>query len=201
MVHTAAVRTRAPSDGSAIDPDDIDADHPIARQVVEGLTPAELQSRWRSVTESQELADFPGRAELDPYGEVALSSPPAFVQRIANELAQQIQSQLGGRAIVGCPVLVDGVLIADRAWLSGDRAMRIIAPAAERPEIALEVASPRNTRKGLRNRARRFLAHGVVEVVLVELDGSIRFFTATVEAPVSRFGLQLALPPNTYPAG
>jgi len=89
-------------------------------QVVETLTEDELQLRWRSMTEDEELANFEGRAELDAYGEIALTPPPSFVhQRIANELASQIQVQLGGRAIVECPVLVC-VLITDAAWLSGD---------------------------------------------------------------------------------
>jgi Uma2 family endonuclease len=167
---------------------------------IERLTPAELQRRWRSVTEDDELAEFEGRAEIDAYGEVALTPPPSFVhQRIANELARQIEGQLGGRAIVECPVLVDGVLIADVAWLSGDRALALTSPAAERPEIVLEVASPRNTKKGLRSKAARFLVHGVEEVVLVELDGTIHFITATGESAASRFGLKLTLPPNSYP--
>lgn len=169
-------------------------------QIVEALTPAELQRRWGAVTEDEELAGFEGRAELDAYGEVALTPPPSLVhQRIANDLASQIQTQLGGRAIVECPVLVDGVLIADAAWLSGDRANSMTSPAAERPEIVLEVSSPRNTRKGLRGKAARFLAHGVEEVILVELDGTVCFVTGTGESATSRFGLQLTLPPNTYP--
>jgi len=152
------------------------------------------------VTEDEELAGFEGRAEVDAYGEVALTPPPSFVhQRIATELANQMQAQLGGRAIVECPVLVDGVLIADAAWLSGDRAMSMTAPAAERPEIVLEVSSPRNTKKGLRSKAARFLAHGVEKVVLVELDGTICFITSTGESATSRFGLHLSLPPNSYP--
>ncbi len=169
-------------------------------QTVEALTAIELQRRWQAVTEDEELAEFEGRAELDAYGEVALTPPPSFVhQRIANELACQIQAQLGGRAIVECPVLVDGVLIADAAWLSGDRANVMTSPAAEGPEIVLEVSSPRNTRKGLRSKAARYLAHGVEEVVLVELDGAIRFITSKGESAASRFGLQLTLPTNSYP--
>lgn len=96
-------------------------------------------------------------------------------------------------------MLVDGVLIADAAWLSGDRATSMTSPAAERPEIVLEVSSPRDTRKGLRGKAARFLAHGVEEVVLVELDGTICFITSTGESSTSRFGLQLTLPPNSHP--
>jgi Uma2 family endonuclease len=169
-------------------------------QLVERLSAAELQRRWQSVTEDEELADFQGRAELDAYGEVALTPPPSLVhQRIANELAAQVQAQLGGRAIVECPVLVDGVLIADAAWLSGERALSMTSPAAERPEIVLEVSSPRNTKKGLRSKAARFLAHGVEEVVLVELNGTIRFITSAGESATSRFGLRLTLPPNSYP--
>jgi Uma2 family endonuclease len=164
------------------------------------LTASELQRRWQALTEDDELAAFEGRAELDAYGEVALTPPPSYVhQRIANELAEQIKAQLGGRTIVACPVLVDGVLIADAAWLSGDRAATIVSPAAERPEIVLEASSPRNTKKGLRSKAARFLAHGVEEVVLVELDGTIVFITSAGESATSRFGLQLVLPPNTCP--
>jgi len=169
-------------------------------QVVERLTAAELQRRWQAVTEDEELAQYAGRAELDAYGEISLTPPPTLVhQRIANDLAGQIQAQLGGRALVECPVLADGVLIADVAWLSGARAEAMNSPAAVAPEIVVEVASPRNTRKGLRSKAARFLAHGAQEVVLVELDGSILFVTESGEGSVSRFGLQLVLPPNTYP--
>jgi Uma2 family endonuclease len=167
---------------------------------IETLTAGELQRRWQSLTEDETLADFEGRAELDAYGEIALTPPPSFVhQRIAFELAKQIETQLGGHAIVECPVLVDGVLVADAAWLSGDRAAAMTSPAAERPEIVVEVSSPRNTKKGLRSKAARFLAHGVQEVVLVELDGAILFITARGESAASEFGLRLTLPPNTYP--
>jgi Uma2 family endonuclease len=169
-------------------------------QAVEMLTATELQHRWQVVTEDEALAGFEGRAELDAYGEIALTPPPSFVhQRIAFELAKQIESPLGGHAIVECPVLVDGVLIADAAWLSGDRAATMASPAAERPEIVVEVSAPRNTKKGLRSKAARFLAHGAQEVVLVELDGTIVFITTHGDSAASRFGLQLTLPPNMYP--
>lgn len=169
--------------------------------IVERLTATELQRRWQTVTEDEELAQYVGRSELDAYGEIALTPPPTLVhQRIANELASQIQTQLGGRALVECPILVDGVLIADVAWLSGTRAETMSTPAAVAPEIVVEVASPRNTRKGLRSKAARFLAHGVQEAVLVELDGSILFVTHKGESSVSDFGLKLTLPPNSYPS-
>ncbi len=51
----------------------------------------------------------------------------------------------------------DGVLIADVAWLSGNRAETMNTPAAVQPEIVAEVASPRNARKGLRSKAGRDL--------------------------------------------
>jgi hypothetical protein len=36
-------------------------------------------------------------------------------------------------------------------------------------------------------------------VVLVELDGTILFITSAGESTISRLGLRLTLPPNTYP--
>jgi len=51
----------------------------------------------------------------------------------------------------------------------------------------------------LRSKAARFLVHGVEEVVLVELDGTIRFITSAGESATSRFGLQLTLPLSSYP--
>jgi Uma2 family endonuclease len=169
-------------------------------QIVERLTAAELQRRWQTVTEDEELADFIGRTELDAYGEITLTPPPSFVhQRIANHLAHQIQAFLGRQAVVECPVLAEGVLVADVAWLSGTRAETMSTPAAVAPEIVVEVASPRNTRKGLRGKAARFLAHGVAEAVIVELDGTICFLTDSGESAISRFGLNLTLPPKTYP--
>jgi Uma2 family endonuclease len=169
-------------------------------RIVAALTSSQLQQRWQSTTEEEMLADYEGRAELDPDGEIVLTPPPSFVhQRIANELARQIENQLGGSAILECPVVVDGVLIADAAWFSGDRVNAITTPAAERPEIVLEVTSPRNTKRGLRSKAARFLAHGAQEVILVELDGTIHFISAAGENASSRFGLRLTLPPNTYP--
>jgi Uma2 family endonuclease len=169
-------------------------------QVLEQLTRDELQQRWQAVTEDEELAEYQGRAEIDAYGEIALTPPPALVhQLIADDLAAQIRSQLGGRAIVECPVIVDGVFIADVAWFSGDRLASMKTPAAEAPELVVEIASPRNTKKGLLNKAARYLAHGTIEVVLVCLDGTIRFITAAGEDSSSRFGLRLTLPPNSYP--
>jgi Uma2 family endonuclease len=166
----------------------------------ETLARSELQSRWQSLIDDALLAEFEGRAELDAYGEIAFTPPPAFAhQRIAFELAKQLESQLGGNSIVECPVVVDGVLVADVAWLSGERAAATRSPAAEAPAIVIEVSSPRNAQKGLRSKAARFLRHGVQEVVLVELDGTIVFITASGESASSAFGLTLALPPSTYP--
>ena len=107
-------------------------------RVVEQLTAKELQLRWLRITEDEVLADQEGRAEIDTFGDVHVTAPPTFVyQIIANDLARQIEAQLGGRALVECPVVVDGVLIADVAWLgpdppSGDPVSRRRAAAARR---------------------------------------------------------------------
>jgi Uma2 family endonuclease len=64
------------------------------------------------------------------------------------------------------------------------------------PGICVEVASPGNAEKWLLEKAAAYLAAGATEVVIVELDGRIRFFGKDGERPNSAFGLRLTLPPT-----
>lgn len=67
------------------------------------------------------------------------------------------------------------------------------------PDLCVEVVSPGNRRKDLNEKIAGYLAGGAKEVVLVELDGRIRYIHADGEHAESRFALKLALPPDTYP--
>lgn len=157
------------------------------------LDAAHLQQLWERVVDDPELEDFAGRTELDADGEIVMTPPPSFAhQRTSNALARALEAQLGGRALVECPVLVDGVLIADVAWFAGDRVARIDTPAAVAPDLVVEVASPRNSAAGLRRKAQRYLAHGAREVLILALDGSATFVTAAGEAGASVFGFDPA---------
>ncbi len=66
-------------------------------------------------------------------------------------------------------------------------------PAPRAPEICVEVASPGNTEKWLLEKAAAYLDAGASEVILIELDGRIRYFDAAGERADSSFGLRLAI--------
>jgi Uma2 family endonuclease len=68
-------------------------------------------------------------------------------------------------------------------------------PAASAPEICVEVASPGTTSKRLLEKAAAYLTAGAVEVVIVELDGRIRYYDSAGERNRSAFDVKLTLPP------
>jgi Uma2 family endonuclease len=67
------------------------------------------------------------------------------------------------------------------------------------PDLCVEVVSPGNRRKDLNEKIAGYLAGGAKEVMLVEMDGRIRYIHRDGEHSASQLGLRLALPPDTYP--
>ncbi|MGH6612524.1 MAG: Uma2 family endonuclease [Burkholderiaceae bacterium] len=155
----------------------------------------QLAARWR------ELLDQPGLPhmfELDEYGELIEMNPPQLPhQRIVYALQMQIREALGGEPLPGIGVLTAiGVRIPDVVWQSAWNNEDPISPA---PALCVEVLSRDNTRREIEEKTAAYLAAGAREVVIVEMSGRIRYFGAQGERAESAFGLQLRLPPGTYP--
>ncbi len=163
--------------------------------VYQTLSPTRLTERWRQL-----LADptAPDRCEIDAYGEIVVMNPPNRPhQRIVAAIQRQIEDQLGGEALPGIGVLTQiGVRIPDICW---DATPAAGDPASPAPTICIEVQSESNTRRELDEKISAYLEAGSREVILVELSGRIRFFTAGGEKVASAFGLALTIPPETYP--
>lgn len=159
------------------------------------LAPQALVERWRDLARR---SGQPERWELDEYGEVIeMILPPPPHQRIVLALALQLREQLGGDALPGVNVLTRiGIRIPDVVW---NPEPRDDDPASPAPAICIEVESAHNTRKELDEKLAAYLAAGAREVILVEMAGRIRYFDAGGERAGSSFGLELALPPHTYP--
>ena len=111
-------------------------------------------------------------------------------QVIASEIARQLQAQLGGASATRIAVNTRiGVRVPDACWTAEvDKILEDPAPRA--PEICAEVASPGNTEKWLLEKAAAYLDAGAREVIVVELDGRIRFFDSSGERADSAFGLK-----------
>jgi len=159
---------------------------------VSTLSASDLRERWHELSA---VVPEDGRAELDEYGELILAPLPTNRhQRIAGWLGTQLQRALGGEIGSFAIITRIGVRVPDTCWTKN--AVQFEAdPAPSAPEICIEVASPGNTRKWLLEKAAAYLAAGAVEVILVELDGRIRYYGETGERDSSSFGVALDLLP------
>jgi Uma2 family endonuclease len=159
------------------------------------LSPQALAERWNAL---RGAAGLPERFELDEYGEVIeMIAPKTAHQRIVWALQKQISDRLGGEALPGIAIVTSiGVRVPDVVWQPswGDE-----DPAPRAPAICAEVQSEDNTRREMNEKVAAYLEAGAQEVILVDLSGRIRYFGADGERDRSAFGLDLALPPDTYP--
>ena len=153
------------------------------------LTRAAAAERWREL-----MPTVPDdmRAEIDQFGELFVSPLPRnHHQLIATMIGQQLCQQLGGVAPFGLALNTRiGVRIPDVCWTTSPRKFSE-DPAPTAPEICVEVASFANTEKWLLEKAAAYLDAGALEVIIVELDGRIRYFDSDGERAVSAYRLQL----------
>lgn len=172
--------------------------HVIAYQ---RLSPQALAERWRELLGD---SDAPDRCELDEFGEVYANPPPTFIhQRIVAALGPQMEKALGGEVGSYAVQTSIGVRFPDLCWAKDfeelARAGGGADPLTKMPPICVEVISRWDKRKDINEKVEAYLAAGVQEVILIETDARIRYFTGDGEQPSSTFGLLLELPPNTYP--
>jgi len=158
------------------------------------LAKDDLAQRWKSLLDDPAAPD---RCELNEYGDVIVTDPSSKPhQRIVMALARQLVEQLGGEALPGIGVLTRiGVRLPDLCWAPS---LGLGEPTTPAPAICIEVQSESNTRQELDAKLAAYLEAGAREVVLVELNGRIRYFDAQGERPASSLGLVLILPAGTY---
>lgn len=161
--------------------------------------PQALRERWKALLSDDTVPD---RCELDAYGAVLVNPSPTFAhQLIVRAIERQLEAALGGTAGSFAVLTQAGVLLPDVCWSADIGAIAALGedPLARCPEVCVEVVSPGNRREALNEKAAACLAAGCQKVIVVELDGRIRYLTAAGEQPTSRFGLALALPEGSYP--
>lgn len=136
---------------------------------------------WEKVLADPFLAGLPHRIETDRHGQIIMSPPPAPDHGEEQaEIASNLKRLLpGGHVITECPVSTsEGVKAVDVAWISKDRrrAQRGQVCLTQAPEICVEVISPGNTQRELREKKTLFFAAGAEEVWFCHQDGRMEFF-------------------------
>ena len=138
------------------------------------LQPAQAQAefnlrRWEEVVADPELHKIEGRIETDRFGRIIMSPPPAprhgrYQGIIISDLKKLLPE---GETIPECPIsTADGVRAADVAWVSQERWRDLGNRACflHSPEICVEVISPSNSEKEIREKTALYFDAGAEEV-------------------------------------
>ncbi len=112
---------------------------------------------WEKVVVDPLLAGLPHRVETNRHGQIVMSPPPAPEHGEEQSQLVCLLRQLlpGGRIITECPVSTsEGVKLVDVAWMSKQRRQAQEGQICfiQAPEICVEVVSPGNTRRELREK-------------------------------------------------
>ena len=145
--------------------------------------------RWDELLADPEVAKIEGRVEMDRYGHVIMSPPPApkhgfYQYRIARLLEDRMR---GGQVLTECPIsTADGVRAADVAWASPQRIKELgnrqCFPHA--PEICVEVLSPGNSDAEIEEKLALYFEAGAGEVWVCGTLGEMKFFSEAGVAPL-----------------
>src|SRR5467141_2982732 len=154
---------------------------------------------WKKVLADHFLAGLPHRIETDRYGQIVMSPPPAPEHGEEQfEIGSMLKKLLPhGHVITECPVsTAEGVKGVDVTWISKERrqAQRGQVCFTQAPEICVEVISPGNTRRELREKKALFFAAGAEEFWFCQRDGRMEFFRKAEPETPAGFALCPAFP-------
>lgn len=133
------------------------------------LTREGLVERYQQLCADPLLANVPGKIELDNWGRILMSPASNYHGMLQARIGQRL-APLGGQALVEASVVTSiGLLVADVAWASADfmRAHGSETSFTRAPELCIEVASPSNSLKELREKMDAYLAAGALEAWIV----------------------------------
>jgi Uma2 family endonuclease len=136
------------------------------------LTPTELERRWVDIDREPRYRDHVGKVELTQWGEVLLSPPVGMPHgSMAVHLARLLEDALGGRCVVEVGVITDaGIRAPDVLWCSDAyleaHPEQVVLRAA--PELCIEIVSPTDSMKQLREKMGAYLRAGAREAWIVD---------------------------------
>lgn len=166
------------------------------REVIDApLSSEELAIRYRALCDDPLLQNVPGKIELDSWGRILMSPAGTYHALVQGRLCRKL-AVLGGESFVEASLVTSiGVLVPDVVWASTDfiRAYRNETPLTRAPEICVEVASPGNSTKELREKVEAYLTLGAVEAwIAYPQSKRFEFFTTGGKAPQSRYAVDLS---------
>lgn len=124
--------------------------------------------------------------ETDEYGNVIMMPPPQVPHATAeSEIVVLLRQLLGRVVLTECPISTSkGVKSADVAWMSSEAHAPVkdapCLPSA--PPICVEVLSPSNSRREMKQKKALYFEAGAVEVWFCDRKGKMTFFLTAEDA-------------------
>jgi Uma2 family endonuclease len=151
---------------------------------------------WSDVLADPSLQDLPYKIELNGYGQIVMSPASNRHARFQGEIIDLLlRLRTAGKVIVECSVDTNsGVKVPDVAWLSDEFVAQHadVTPFPQAPELCVEVCSPSNSPKQLKEKRQLYFAQGAQEVWLCNEKGNVEFFAPP--GPIERSALFPAFP-------
>ena len=153
---------------------------------------------WSDVVKDRSLQDLPYKIELNQRGAIEMT-PVNFghslmTGRVIDQLKAHRPDGISAPEVAIQTAI--GVRVPDVCWFSTAfyESHRHDDTLSEAPELCVEVLSPGNTGVEMQTKVRAYLDAGAKEVWLVELSGSIRFYSAAGELAASMLcpGIRIA---------
>lgn len=144
---------------------------------------------WKDVVDDPVLADLPYKIELAGPGRIVMSPPRSTHSLLQGQIADDLKRWMRrGKAFPECPVDTDdNTKVVDVVWATREMIDRykdeLSWPIA--PTICVEVVSPSNTRKELREKIALYFARGAQECWICDATGGMSFFTVDGQQPAS----------------
>jgi len=145
----------------------------VNQEIIESpLSAEDLAARYRALCDDPLYANVPGKIELDLWGRMVMSPPGVYHGMIQGRLCQRLAA-LGSETFGEVPIATAlGLFVPDVAWASPEfiGAHGGESPFMRAPELCIEVASPSNSRKEMREKIGAYVAAGAEEVWIVYLQ-------------------------------
>ena len=164
------------------------------------LSPDDLSKLWAELAQDDQLPDW---YELSEHGEVVMSPKPHNRhQLLCTQIGLQLQTQLGGQAGVEVAVLTStaGIRVPDVVWMPEEKWKIVTTEEGliQAPELVVEVLSPRNRQTEINQKIHAYLASGIREVLVVGLNGTLKFYHQDGIHTTSILRFTLTLPPHLF---
>ncbi|MCP4108533.1 MAG: Uma2 family endonuclease [Desulfobacteraceae bacterium] len=135
---------------------------------------------WQQLCENPDLQNLPYKIELNERGQIIMSPTRLMHGAYQFDIARKIGDLLKkGKIVTECAVQTrKGTKVADAAWFSPERWEQVReefdSPIA--PEICVEVLSPHNSEKEMRDKKRLYFEKGAEEVWICDEQGNMSFY-------------------------